>query len=497
MTLQTTRLPMAQRLTSRNNDLVGAGTGSPQQAYPAYDSCMVNMYREPQEGKTEVIKRPGLGIRTTFDGVCQGMFTLRGISYSINGGVLRRILYPIPGSWVLSTTDTFDFCDILSDVQIMVGPTDTLAHALIKTKSNMWLFSGEAVLQILTSDGYPPETVRGLAYLDGTFYVMNPKGEIFGSALENPRSWPALNFIGTDQLAGVPRAICRHLNYIVAFTDTSIRMFFNNANPPPGSALSPVGNADAQIGLAAEDSIVFLENRTIFVGKTVKSGRSVFSIEGLSLTNISTPFVDRFLDGDDGGASFLGTFAVGLKQSGHSFYLLTLGGTGTVGITLVGDLLSSDWYVWTTRDGPVSGGGEVAFNMGFYLTIAPYDYFQSRDLTSNVGKLYPINPDFTSDAGGVPINCRIRTSPYDGGTVSKKTFNAEYLIGDTAPTTVLTRYSDNDYQSYSQFRPVSMLSVLKQVRNLGMSRRRVFEFLHTENTPLRLEAVEFEVVLNN
>ena len=35
----------------------------------------------------------------------------------------------------------------------------------------------------ITDAQYPTTTVRGIAYLDGTYYVMNPNGQIFGSDL--------------------------------------------------------------------------------------------------------------------------------------------------------------------------------------------------------------------------------------------------------------------------------------------------------------------------
>jgi len=457
------RLSLTPRITTRDGTL-------------AKDSLMENFFREESEGKAEAVKRPGLGAFQTCPtpGTGQGTFTLGQFSYAI----ARNTIFMVGGgtTFAIPAAGSFDLVyDAIPDVTF-----GSQQITILKTTVGLWYFNGITVTKVVDVD-YPATTVRGIVLVDGTFYVMTLNGTIHGSGLEDPTVWTALNFIGTDQSLGIGMRLFRHLNYCFAFSNLGLQAFYNNGNPPPGSPLSPAGNATYLIGCANGDSVVGLDDLAIFISKSKQRGRSVSALQGLSLVQISTPWVDKILN----RSTLSDIRAFGIRIAGHSFYVLTL---PDLNVTLACDLVAKDWAVWSST----VSGTKSAFRFANYLNTGTFDVLQ--EVTT--GNLFWMSPDFYQDAGQ-PITCRIVTVPYDGQTSIWKFFTAANLIGDEVSSSVSVRYSDDDYQTWSTYRTVSMLSDRKQIRNLGRSRRRSFELLHTATTPLRLEGIDFELYLGN
>jgi hypothetical protein len=67
------------------------------------------------------------------------------------------------------------------------------------------------------------------------------------------------------------------------------------------------------------------------------------------------------------------------------------------------------------------------------------------------------------------------------------------LVGDKISTSALIRYSDDDYATYSKFKPVLLSIERPRVRRSGMFRRRAIEVLHVGNALFRMQAVNVEV----
>ena len=78
----------------------------------------------------------------------------------------------------------------------------------------------------------------------------------------------------------------------------------------------------------------------------------------------------------------------------------------------------------------------------------------------------------------------------DDASTRYKTMPSAELIGDKVSSVAVIRYSDDDYVTYTGFRPVDLSSPTSDIRRLGKFRRRSFEVLHLKNALLRLEALE-------
>ena len=219
---------------------------------------------------------------------------------------------------------------------------------VFKTTAKAWVFDSDAdtVTQITDAE-YPATTVPGLVYLDGAWYVMTPDAEIYGSEIDTPTAWTALNFITAETETDAGIAIAKYLNYLVAFGQWTTEFFYNAAQEAPASPLLRAENMFLQVGCVSAKSINQCDNSIIWMGQTKENqsgasyGRAIMQLAGTKSRVISTPLIDSILMGDD-----LSTVhSLVFKYAGHSFYVLTL---VTSNITLVYDLTTDMWYQWSS-----------------------------------------------------------------------------------------------------------------------------------------------------
>jgi hypothetical protein len=429
---------------------------------------------------------------------------------------------------------------------------------LFKSTADAYYFNGTTVAKITDAD-YPATTVRGIAYLDGAYYVMNPNGEIFGSGINTPTSWTALNKIVAQMEPDAGVCLARLLNYIVAFGAYTTEFFFDAGNPAPGSPLSPYTSGMLNVGCAAAGSVAQTNNQLFFIGVTKQRGRSVYALTGTTPQIISTPTIERIINKD----TLETVFSFCVKIAGHNFYVLTLGNSD---ITLVCDISTGDWKEWTslTAATPVSissltydtntklvsattatahgrsdgdpaliagavqteynGLVNVTYTDSTHLTYTPlsvptvtpatgtktltgytssafignfYAGYGNIELIQDIdGNIYTFDPEVYED-NDIPIDVHIRTALVDGGANQKKFFSKLEVVSDRIDTEVLMRYTGDDYQSWTKYRVVDLAPKRSVLHRLGQDRRRAFELRHTDDTPLRLEALELTLEVGN
>lgn len=426
------------------------------------------------------------------------------------------------------------------------GVSGTVNLSASQTWANPTTVTGKGFIQITDVD-FPATTVRGMVYLDGTYYVMTPGGAIYGSAINNPFSWSALNVIQCQAEPDGGVALFRQLNLIVAFGEYSTEFFYDAANPT-GSPLLPYSSSFLEMGCAAAYSIAQAENITYFMGKAKQKGRGIYVLEGTNPTYISNPFIDRLLNEDD----LVNVKSYFIRIAGHGFYILTL---PTSELTLVYDATTQIWGKWTQQQLRTSlssvamtwSGGVVTLTKtahglvaGDYITVAssnpsgyngsyvvnyvsadvvtfelatdpgtyvgsasilcyeevPFDmvsYVKAGNLDlvqdSTTGSVYSMDTGTFQD-NNLPIKYQIRTSKFDGGNNKEQYFAKFELIGDKIDGTAYVRYSNDDYQTWSKYRPVDLSAQRSQLYRTGRGRRRAYDIINYDDALVRLEAME-------
>lgn len=227
---------------------------------------------------------------------------------------------------------------------ISFGVTST-SILFVKTSTTGYTLNGTTFAQI-TDAQYPAATVRGIVYLNGRFYVMEPDGTIWNSAEDDPTNWVGTDFVNAEFEADAGIYLAKQGEYIIALGQFTTEAFYDAGNAT-GSLLDPVGSAVMLIGCAHANSVAQVESSLVWVaqqkaqGSTFHKGRFVVAMKGYgAYDRISTPDVERVLDAD----AFTEVYADILTIAGHVFYVLTLTSSD---ITLVYDFRSQLWYQWS------------------------------------------------------------------------------------------------------------------------------------------------------
>ena len=421
-------------------------------------------------------KRAGLtSVQTLPTGAGQGMFnssTLGALA------IVNNNIYSI-------TTGA-----LIAAIPSGVGPydiTQALPNGLIAFKDSfhIWTLTGSTVALVTRSSSQ--NMLPGFEYLDGTYYVLAVNGELQGSDLNNPASWPALNFVMLNADLGAAVALGQQLNYIVGFSDQFAMFYYDAGNPPPGSPLSPVQSSYTDIGCASAGSICAVGNALVFMGKASTKGRAIYLMAGVQAQNVSNEFIDRILEKSN--LSSVSSFTV--KIDGMELYVLTL---RDLGLSLVFNISGKSWEVWTSSTtvapDPVVANSysQGAFSSNVYLNGSGMDLLQH----DTNGKVYQMLATTYQD-DGLPIDVQIVTPQMESDTAEFVLIGAAEVLGDKVSSTGYLRYSDDDYMTWSPYQLLALAAPRSQAVRQGSFRERAYQFRHTDNVPLRLRTLKLDV----
>jgi len=421
---------------------------------------------------------------------------------------------------------------------------------ILKSEGAMYVLNTQfGFFTQVTDTDYPTLTVRGLVYLDGVFYVMDPDGNIFNSADEDATSWDATDFVAAQFEPDGGVCLIKYGLYIVAFGEYSTEFFYNAGNAT-GSPLGPVQNGVVTVGCSDGDTVNTIDGQVIFVaqsktqGQGVAYGRYIAQLEGTGVKKLSTPDIDRILEGDD----FEDVEATTFKVAGHAYYHLRLGSSN---MSMVYDLSAQQWYVWTTRrssftatvSGVVTTSGTAtatvtsSFADGDVMIVSAFTGTHTalngtynvgvagNVLTWNVGTGYSGTSTGTGTMTGrseddFPVVCAATyqgkqlLQDKDNGAIyeldlgtyrdngvymdwlvqltklrvtdNQKKFAAwADFVSDRGSANVLMRFSDDDCQSFTKYRSRSMSGQRTRWHRLGSYRERVYDVRVTDNVPVR------------
>ncbi len=331
-----------------------------------------------------------------------------------------------------------------------------------------------------------PSLVPGVVNLDGTVYVMDVNGNIYGSAIDDATIWDPLNVIAADATSDQGVALARQLNYVIAFKQSTTQVFFDNQNPAPGSPLSPVPDSQIPLGCFAPYSVKGIDNSLFWVSSNETVSPQVVQMDNLIPKIVSTPSIERLLEKAEVSSQFGGSGITAwvLKLAGHRFYGMLI---ANLNLCLVYDIDQQSWFVWTDAVGnawPVVG---TSYQGSLGVGIAgPHLVQTSTGQLLNIDKatVYP-------NDNGVLFPVDIYTPNFDGGVDKSKTLYLLHFNADQTPGSVLNaRYNDNDYapREWSNFRNIDLSQERPFIDEEGSFYRRAYHFRHLCNTALRIKS---------
>ena len=394
-------------------------------------------------------------------------------------------------------------------------------------------------------------TVPGIVYLDDYIFVGRTDGEIQNCNRSAFTVWDALDFFTPEKEPSLLVRIAKSLNFLVAFKTWDTQFYYNAEVAPPGSPLLEQESAYLKLGCAAAYSVVEFDGGIVFVSQRdqLQRSREVHVLNGLTPKKISTPNVERLLNAStledvkslylstaghqlyvltipdidytivyDFGNGFWYEWSFLTAQSSQSVISLTSDGTtatasiedhgfsdgdpvlfagateteynGTFNVTVVDDNTVT-YLLATDADSPATGTITATGYDESYFPAVAYATYQNLDLVLHEtnGIIYALDTETFTDTD-VPINVILRLPPWAGGNKYRKTFSHARAVGDLTESDVLIRHSDDDYDSWSKYRPQSMASEFSMLRKLGQGRRRAWELRHTADTAGRWEALD-------
>jgi hypothetical protein len=476
------------------------------------DARMINCYAEKQlDGAYQIRKRFGTSIppvNWVFGGVTgqgQGLFnfplsSVRDTVIAITGNEVYQ--YIVTGSFPFNPAPHLvDLGPIFT--ASAAGAIGTVKFCVVTASQNYLVFGsglggemyyingplGAGVTQI--TDAFfltiVLTLVPGIAYLDGTTYVMDKSGNIFGSlGFNDPTVWDPLNRLQANTYPDLGVCLAQQLVYIVALKSTSTQIFFDNGNTT-GSPLSPLPGAVIPYGCASSDTVAKIDDVLFWVTNDINNVRQVGMMNNLQFQVISTPAIDRFLNLTSqivSGFQISSFRSFGFKFAGHKFYVLT---NVTANITMVYDVDQGLWYQYTDANGN--------FYKPMTITTALDNTLIVMDTLN--GAVNSCNADyvFPNDNGTiVPVD--IYTPNYDAGVDRSKNLSQMRFNADQTPGSKLqVRFSDNDYQTFNNFRTVDLSRERPILNDEGSFYRRAYHFRHLCNTPLRIRSVDLQMDL--
>ena len=397
-------------------------------------------------------------------------------------------------------------------------------------------------------------TVPGVVYLDTYIMVQDIEGGIWNSSAGDETTWNALSVTYPEEESSLAVYFGKSLTYAVSLKSWDTEFFtIDSTAVPPASPLIRVESSYLKLGCATAESVVEFDGGIVFMSKrdNLQRSREIHVLKGLTPKKISDASVERILNGDD-----LATcYALYLSTAGHQFYVLTLktsaitlvydfntgmwyqwtlltaqaaqtlssltqaSGTATATLTAHGfadgdpvtiagsnqagyngiqniTYVDANTFTYPVDSATVSPSTGTATAMGYtesYFPAVAYATYQNLDLVLHEtnGIIYSLEPATYQD-NGVPINFHLRLPNWDGGTQHNKVVNRGQVVGDVVDSSVLIRYSDDDYNTFSTYRSQDMSGLTSKLTRLGMTQMRGYEFRHTADTALRLETWEQE-----
>lgn len=442
-------------------------------AEPGYidkDARLVNAYAElnPKTGEWMVEKRPGYhtGLNHVPGGNGLGIYNWLGDIYSVFSSALYKDFTPFaPG---IDSGSYYRFQQVL-------GATPRL---VLKNLAQGWYTDGTVLTQITDVD-YPALTCVGLAYLDGTLYVLRPDGGIQGSAIDDPATWDPLNVIIARNEPDKGVAIIKHGTYVVALKEWSTQAFYNAGNVT-GSPLGRVDGAMFYYGCRNGNSVVEIDGMHFWVSSNRFAGCQLVKLESLQLSVVSTPVIDRFLT--DFGAATVG---FGMKLCGHRFYVLLV---SAANFTLVYDLDTKIWSRWT----------DTAGTSFWPFSNSTYDGLGRTIIQHNTNsRTYFCESDFVQPTDdGVIFPVDIYTGNFDFGVNRRKQLNFMAFDTDVVPGSILqVRNNDNDYEAgkWTNFRNVNLGQKRPILTKCGSFYQRAIHLHHARATPFRIKAIDLQL----
>lgn len=450
------------------------------------DARALNCYFEKDpRGGVHVVKRPGLTLGNQYPaGVGRGMYFDGTYLYTIIGRTLFVGGVSVGGLIVddpLPRNGTYVFTGANGNGVPLAFAAGESVYYLTASGAGPTVSGGRSTLDAGAAVTTGP---RGVQYLDGTYYIpRSTSGGAFvigSTALNDPDDFSSLSSI----LAYIDPADGMYLgkqgSYLLYFKKYSIEMFYD-AGSSPGSPLATYPGSKIDFGCANAASIQKLNEVYFYLSQTRQGQFAVHAVSSLQDSPVSTPAVNRLLQHAQLATAATGTiYSWAANCDGHAYYCVTF---PLANLSLVYDTASGLWSQWTDADG----------NYFPYVAAATDANGNAVLLHESNGQAVYLDPYSYTDLE-TSISVEIVTPLWDNSNDKKKVIPKIGFQADQVPGSFLdVRCTDDDYQSWSNWRQVDLSQKRPILTGNGTTRARAYHLRHQSPTPFRLRQVQLHV----
>ena len=194
-----------------------------------------------------------------------------------------------------------------------------------------------------------------------------------------------------------------------------------------------------------------------------------------------------------GSSQYFGDFLVNVQDANTLFY--NQGATAGIGVINAEEINKRAINV---------GGSSTAINSLGVTDIIPYvqNYFAGAFYTyaNNVdslldetsGTISKVVENVAND-NGMLIYMSVRSETQDNGSNERKFISSMEVIADKVQGTAYLGYTDDDYVTYSYYRPVNLIANRSQLRRCGSYRRRAFQIIYFGRQAVRFYSLELNI----
>ena len=323
-----------------------------------------------------------------------------------------------------------------------------------------------------SSPDQPTAFQPSIIFLDGyLFLIKTGTADIYNSALNDPLTFVAGDFLTAEMLPDTLFRISRLNNYLVAFGSSSVEYFFDAGNAT-GSPLqrndTPVKHLGFLGGLAS------VANKIFFVGQSQTTAPEVFMLEDFKIESLSPPAMRRQMQ------SSSVFYASIISMKGRDFYCLSFDS-----FTYMMDI---ETKLWTKQK--LAGAPNFPIVYATNIPISGKGNCSVFSIASSVN-LFVLDPTSYIDTGGM-FTVSVTTYKATFETMRQK-FGSRFLVrADRSSGNLAISWTDDDYQTFSTPRNVDLASPRPRLHQLGKFTDRSFRFEYTHNASLTLLDTEID-----
>jgi hypothetical protein len=239
--------------------------------------------------------------------------------------------------------------------------------------------------------------VSMVAYIDGFFFALiKNSNQIFSSALLDATTWPGLNTTKVSVFTDNVISIFADHRELAVLGPRAAQVYYDSGNFP--FPLDIIPGAFVEAGIAAQFSIVKLDNSVFWLGADERGNGMAWRAQGYNPVRVSNHAVEFAWQGY---ARIDDCIAYAYQDQGHAFYVLNF---PTAGKTWVYDVATNMWHergFWNTQNGTfqIHRAQFHTFNFGKHLVGG-----------SANGTLYQMAISLKDDFGNVIR--RVRKAPH-------------------------------------------------------------------------------------